>query len=76
MTLDVFLSDKTLTAVEVLPDQRLINAVINLGELYGVIVSSIPKDAQVTRLSPVTLSGTTISVDALTFDATQYTMLD
>lgn len=75
MTLDVFLQDHTLDAVEVLPDDRLINVVVDGGGLYGVVVNNIPPNVHVTRIAPATLSGTTITADTLTFDTTQYTML-
>jgi hypothetical protein len=84
MTLQEFLINKELTAVEVLPDNRLINVVISSGELYGIHVDNIPSNVVVTRLSsnvvvtrlsPVTLENDIIYVDNLSFDTTQYTML-
>lgn len=76
MTLDQFLTTHTpLVAVELLPDERLINVVIGEGQLYGVEVSDIPLGASVTRHS-ATLAGDTITtLNGLTFDTTQYTML-
>lgn len=75
MTLETFLADHALEAVETLPDDRLINVVVDGGALYGVEVSNIPVNAHVTRREPAVLTGTTITVDGLTFDTTQYTML-
>lgn len=76
MTLDQFLTTHTpLVAVELLPDERLINVVIGEGQLYGVEVSDIPTDASVTR-HPATLTVDTITtLNGLTFDTTQYEML-
>ena len=64
-----------LTAVEVLPDFRLINVVIGDGAVYGIIVDNIPVDAIVTRLEPVTLNDDTITAGTLTFDTMLYEML-
>jgi hypothetical protein len=76
MTLSDFLSANTpLTAVDLLPDNRLINVVIGNGALYGVQVDNIQLDVTVTRAT-ATLSGTTITAGALTFTTTQYEMLD
>lgn len=75
MTLEDFLTTHTLEAVETLPDDRLINVVVDGGALYGVEVNNIPENVHVTRREPAVLTGTTITVDGLTFDTTQYTML-
>lgn len=77
MTLAEFLTThQPLTAVDLLPDMRLINVVINDVGLYGVEVANIPVNVQVTRLT-ATLNGDLIQVpDGPTFDATQYVMLD
>lgn len=76
MTLAEFLSDKTLDAIETLPDTRLINVVINGGALVGVQIDNVPSNVPVTRRSSVTYVDTIISVDGLTFDTTQYTVLE
>lgn len=77
MLLSEFLQSHTpLTAVDLLPDQRLINVVIGDGALYGVEVDNIPPDTTIMR-EAATLAGDIItSVTGLTFDVTQYTMLD
>lgn len=75
MTLADFLTTNTpLTAVELLPDQRLINVIIGDGVLYGVQVDNIPLNAIVTQI-PATLSGTTITAGSLTFETSDYEML-
>lgn len=75
MTLQEFLVDKELIAIETLPDDRLINVVIGDGALYGVVVDDVPSGVTVTRRSPVTVTDTTIAVDGLTFTIADYTML-
>ena len=75
MLLVDFLNGRTLDAVETLPDDRLINVVVDGGALYGVEVDNIPVDAHVTRREPVVYANDIITVDGLTFDAAQYTML-
>ena len=75
MTLDAFLLDHTLDAIETLPDNRLINVVIDSGGICGVVVANIPPGVALTRRAPAVLNGTTITVDGLSFDTTQYTML-
>lgn len=74
MTLDVFLAEHALTAVQTLPDDRLINVVVDGGALYGVVVDDIPQNVPLTTL-PATIEGTTITAGMLTFDTTLYTML-
>jgi hypothetical protein len=76
MTLTHFLSTHTpVTAVELLPDNRLINVVIDGEALYGVDVDDIPTNAQVTRV-PASFADDTITTDTgLTFLAAEYTML-
>jgi len=75
MQLDEFLIDKTVAAVETLPDSRLINVVMPGGVLYGVVVEDMPNGVLVTRRTPVTQDATTLSVDGLTFVLADYTML-
>ena len=76
MTLETFLLSHTpLTAVELLPDDRLINVVVRNGQLFGVEVDNIPLNAVVTRRI-ATLAGTTITAGTLKFNTTQYEMLD
>jgi len=76
MTLSTFLLDHApLTAVDLLPDLRLINVVIGDGALYGVVVADIPIDATVTR-APATLDAGTITTSAgLVFATALYVML-
>jgi hypothetical protein len=76
MTLDAFLEDHApLVAIDLLPDQRLINVVIGDGQLFGVVVANLPSDVSLTRHG-VTLNGTTITTqDGLVFDSQDYTML-
>lgn len=75
MTLETFLVGKALEGVDLLPDDRLINVVVDGGALYGVVVDDIPVDATLTRVA-ATVTDTTITVDnGLTFDTTQYVML-
>jgi len=75
MTLETFLlSHIPLTAVDLLPDNRLINVVIAGGQLFGVEVDDIPTGAVVTRFD-ASLTGSTITADGLTFDTTAYEML-
>ena len=75
MQLDEFLVDKTVAAVETLPDSRLINVVMPGGVLYGVVVEDMPNGVPVTRRASVTQDATTLSVDGLTFVLADYTML-
>lgn len=75
MTLEAFLVGKALEGVDLLPDDRLINVVVDGGALYGVVVDDIPVDATLTRVA-ATVTDTTITTDnKLTFDTTQYVML-
>ena len=75
MTLETFLVGKALEGVDLLPDDRLINVVVDGGALYGVVVDDIPVDATLTRVA-ATVTDTTITTDNdLTFDTTQYVML-
>jgi hypothetical protein len=74
MTLDEFLATHELEAVELLPDDRLINVVVDGGALHAVAVESIPSGVQVTRLAAA-LAGTTIAAGGLTFDTPDYVML-
>jgi hypothetical protein len=75
MTLDEFLTDKTVEAIETFFDGRLINVVMPEGALYGVEVSNPPENTPVVRRAPVTQDATTLSVDGLTFVLADYTML-
>lgn len=75
MTLEAFLLDHSLDAVDTLPDNRLINVVVDGGGLYGVVEPDLPDDATLMRRAPAVLTGTLIQVDGLVFDTTQYTML-
>lgn len=75
MLLVDFLNGRTLDAVETLPDDRLINVVVNGGALYGVEVDNIPVDAHVTRREPVAYANGVITVGSLSFDAADYVML-
>jgi hypothetical protein len=75
MTLTEFLTTNApLTAIEVLPDNRLINVVIGDGMLFGVENELIVGNVSVTR-HLATLTNTTIVADTLTFDTDAYTML-
>ena len=76
MTLSDFLTTHSpLVAIDLLPDGRLINVIIGEGQLFGVVVDNLTPDVSLTR-HLVTLSGDTITtLNGLTFDATQYTML-
>lgn len=75
MTLEAFLVGKALNGVDLLPDDRLINVVVNNGELFGVVVDDIPDYATLTRVA-ATVTDTTITTESgLTFDTTQYVML-
>jgi hypothetical protein len=76
MTLDDFLLDHTpLTAVELLPDERLINVVIGDGVLYGVEVDNVPSGEPVTRVAATTDGTTITATGGLSFLAASYTML-
>lgn len=75
MTLQEFLLGHTLDAIETLPDNRLINVVVDNGGLYGVVVDNVPEDVPVTRHESPAYDGTTITVDSLSFDTTDYVML-
>jgi hypothetical protein len=76
MTLDVFLTQHApLTAVDLLPDARLINVVIGHGALYGVVVENIPVDATLTTVAAHYDAPTITTENGLVFDATQYVML-
>jgi hypothetical protein len=75
MLLSIFLSENTpLTAVELLPDNRLINVVIGENALYGINVENIPINVQITR-HLASLTDAIITADNFTFDTTLYTML-
>lgn len=76
MTLKTFLESHTpLTAVDLLPDARLINVVISDGALYGVVVEDIPVDATLTTVAAQYVAPTITTENGLVFDATQYVML-
>jgi hypothetical protein len=75
MTLDAFLVGKALEGIDVLPDQRLLNVLVDGQSLYGVVVEDVPENVPLTRYAPVSLSGTTIAADGMVFDTTQYEML-
>ena len=76
MTLDTFLTDSAqLTAVELLPDDRLINVIVGDGALYGIQVANIPLNASVTRIA-ANYVAPVITAGALTFNAPDYVMLD
>lgn len=75
MLLSDFLVGKNLVAVDLLPDQKLINVVLDTGALYGVIVANLESGLPVTRHSITTLVGTVLSVGELQFDTTQHEML-
>lgn len=75
MTLATFLVGKTLNCFEVLPDQRLLNVVVDGLSLYGVVMEEVPENALLTRHAPVSLVGTIMAADGMVFDATQYAML-
>jgi hypothetical protein len=75
MTLTEFLTTNApITAIEVLPDNRLINVVIGDGMLFGVETELVVGNVSVTR-HLATLTNTTIVVGTLTFDTDAYTML-
>lgn len=65
-----------LTAVELLPDHRLINVVVGGGALFGVEVESVPEDVRVTRHA-ATYDGVTISAPSVgaSFEAALYSVL-
>jgi len=76
MTLDVFLTQHApLTAVDLLPDARLINVVIGDGALYGVVVEDIPVGATLTTVAAQYAAPMITTENGLKFDATQYVML-
>lgn len=75
MKLNNFLTDKTLTAVELLPDNRLINVVLENGSIHGVEVEDMPLNAAVTRVELVSYEDDIITASTYTFTATDYTML-
>jgi hypothetical protein len=76
MLLSEFLQTHTpLTAVELLPDNRLINVVIGDGALYGVQVENIPVDARLTRVEASVSDGVITTQNNLTFVCSDYTML-
>ena len=77
MTLEQFLAVNTpLNNVELLPDNRLINVVIGDGALYGVQVDNIPDNVTVARVEAAYAAPIITAVNALTFDARDYVMLD
>ena len=75
MTLDAFLVGKALEGIDVLPDQRLLNVLVDGQSLYGVVVEDVPENVPLTRYAPVSLNGTTLTADGMVFDTTQYEML-
>lgn len=78
MTLNDFLVDKQLDAIETLPapDNRLINVVFDGGQLRGVQLSGdVPSGMSVIRRFPIVVENNIITVDDLTFDTTQYVVL-
>lgn len=74
MTLAEFLADqsKTLTAVEFLDEQTIINIVINDGQLYGLAVdtSTVVGNPSVTRRDDFTLDGNILTVGDYSVDIT------
>lgn len=75
MLLSEFLSNRSLESVETLPDDRLINVIVDGNQLYGIIINDVPDNTLVTRRHPVTYENDIIAVDGLTFDTTQYTIM-
>lgn len=75
LTLKQFLTDHTIVAVELLPDNRLINVVINSGELYGVVVDDIPTNVSVTRVIATRIDDTIVCDTGVQFNTLDYTML-
>jgi hypothetical protein len=75
MKLNTFLENNTLTAVELLPDNRLINIVIRDVEIYGIEVDNIPTNATITRVEGAIYEDGIITADNCTFTAADHTML-
>jgi hypothetical protein len=76
MTLTTFLTTHApLTAVEVLPNNRLINAVIENDKLYGVYVENVPSSSTVTRLFATYDTNVITTSTGLTFNTDEYVML-
>lgn len=79
MTLAEFLAEnnRTLTAVEFIDDNTILNVVINNGELYALDVdtSHITDNRMVNHVSDFTLDGTTLTVGQNIFDTTQLNMM-
>jgi hypothetical protein len=76
MNLLEFLQENTpLTGVELLPDNRLINVVINNEQLYGIITNDIPPNVQVTSVVATYDNEIITTEENLTFVAADYTML-
>lgn len=74
ISLTEFLSSHVIESVEVLPDLRLINVIVDGGVIAGVVVDNIPNDVTIVRL-PAVLEGSTILAGALTFNVNDYVML-
>lgn len=75
MLLSEFLINRTLESVEILPDQRLINVLVDGGQLFGVMVDNIPLGALLTKIDQVELINNIIHAGDLVFDTNNYTML-
>lgn len=77
MTLaDFLVNNSPLVSVDLLPDQRLMNVVIGDGKLYGVKVENLPNNVPLTRSSAGLDAQIITTESGLTFDTTQYEMLN
>lgn len=79
MTLAEFLSEnnRTLTAVEFIDEQTILNVVINNGELFALNVdtSHITDNRMVTHVTNFVLDGTTLTIGEQIFDTTLLEMM-
>lgn len=75
LTLKQFLTDHTILAVELLPDNRLINIVLNSTILYGVAVDNIPVNVTVTRVNATHSDDMIVCNTGVQFSTPDYTML-
>lgn len=77
MTLKEFLTDKTISAVEVTEEYNLIFNVYVEGIGYGLVVdnSNVPNGTKLTMREDFTLENDILSVAGISIDTTQTNML-
>jgi len=77
MTLKEFLTDKTITAVEITEEYNLIFNVYVEGACYGLAIdnSNVPNGTQLYMREDFTLENDILSVAGISLDTTQTNML-